>query len=102
MDTEKRPRAHQKKESGQSVNVNKTEKVETGHGPVGSGGRPQATPPSSGGSNKTSYQRPAGSNKPTYQRSSSLLGNNKLLLIILVVLGVLGFAGVLSSEGFII
>ncbi|MBQ3275587.1 MAG: peptidase C11 [Oscillospiraceae bacterium] len=86
MDTEKRPRAHQKKESGQSVNVNKTDKVETGHGPVGSGGCPPQTPPSSGGSNKTSYQRPAGSgSSSSYRRSSSLLGNNKLLLIILVV-----------------
>ena len=81
MDTEKRPRAHQKKESGQSVNVNKTDKVETGHGPVGSGGRPQQSAPSSNGSNKA-YYRPSGSSSA--RRSS--LGGGRLLPILLAVL----------------
>jgi len=64
MDTNKRPRAHEKKESGQSVHVNKTDKVETGHGPVGSGARPQAgqsRPQSAGGSSKAVRRATGGS-----------------------------------------
>ena len=82
MDTDKRPRAHQKKESGQSVNVNKTDKVETGHGPVGSGGRPQQSAPSFNGSNKAYNQRTGRS------AQRSLFGGSRLLPIILVVAAV--------------
>ena len=84
MDTNKKPRAHEKKESGQSVTVNKTDKVETGHGPVGSGPRPGAAP-SSGQQPQQQraqgYQRPANSG---YVRRGGL-GNNKLLLIVLAI-----------------
>ena len=53
MDTGKKPQGHGKKVGEGSVNVNKTDKVETGSNkPVGAGGRPPAGGGGSGGSQR--------------------------------------------------
>jgi hypothetical protein len=83
MDTGKRPSAHQKKSSGQSVNVHKTDRVDTGHGPVGSGGRPPQTPPSPGGSNKSVYNQVNTARSAV--RVARALGPRRVLLIVLAL-----------------
>ena len=71
MDTGKKPQSHGKKVGDGSVNVNKTEKVDTGGKTVGTGGR---TPPTGG-------SRPSGGAKRTVQRAA--IGGGSVLAVIL-------------------
>ena len=74
MDTEKKPKSHGKKVGEGSVNVNKTEKVDTGGKTVGDRGR---TPPAGG-------PRPSGGVKRTVQRAA--VGGGSVLAVILAAL----------------
>ena len=86
MDTEKKPQSHGKKVGEGSVNVNKTEKADTGGRAVGSDGR---TPPAGG-------SRPSGSAKRTAQRAA--VGGGSLMAVVLAALFML-FGGVNSGAG---
>ena len=74
MDTEKKPKHHEKKVGEGSVNVSKAEKIDTGGKTVGSGGR---TPP-------TGDSQPSGGAKRTVQRAA--VGGGSLLAVILAAL----------------
>ena len=85
MDNGKRPQSHGKKIGEGSVNVNKTEKVDTGKRPVGSGGR---TPSAGAG-------RPSGSSGRGVQRAAA--GGGSLLLVVIAVVFML-FRGGLGGD----
>ena len=90
MDTGKKPQSHHKKVGEGSVNVNKTEKVDTGGKNVGSGGR---TP-------RTGDPRPSGGAGRTVQRAA--IGGGSLLAVILAALFMLfgpRSGGGLSNDG---
>ena len=82
MNTGKRPQSHGKKIGNGSVSVNKTEKVNTGGGPVGAGGR-------------TGNSRPSNIPRRVAQRGAIGGGSVFLLVIIAVVFFVFrgGFGG---------
>ena len=78
---DRKPRTHEKKSYGQSVHVNKTDRVDTPHGPVGAGGRP-----GSGGSYNSS--RPGGSSRPGPSRAArgGLISSPILLILAFLLL----------------
>ena len=79
MDTGKKPQSHGKKVGEGPVNVNKTEKVDTGGRPVGSGGRTGNSQPS-GGANRAAQRKAVG-------------GGSLLLLVVIILVAVFLFRG---------
>ena len=92
MDQEKKPQSHSKKVGDGSVNISKTEKVDTGGKAVGAGGR---TPP-------VGSSRPSGGANRAVQRAA--IGGGSVLAVILAVLFMLfggnsGAGGGLNDDG---
>ncbi len=89
MDTGNRPQGHKKKVGQGSVNVNKTEKVDTGSRPVGAGPRP---------SSNSQNSRPSGGSGRTVRRAAG--GSSTILMLVVAFLMLRSCMGGAGSGGY--